>query len=107
MANINTIVARNLQSQSHTSAPPAPNNNTPTLSTARPNSQPNSQHGPQPQSPQTPQSPHSIPESVLHYSAFKDRQRRRMSLPMGRFSDRVQQSVRQRTTSNKSQSSTS
>ncbi|XP_054163690.1 S-adenosylhomocysteine hydrolase-like protein 1 isoform X1 [Oppia nitens] len=48
-----------------------------------------------------------VRESVLQFAGFKDRQKRRMSLPIGRFSERLQASVRSRRNSSTSQSSTS
>ncbi|CAG2117778.1 unnamed protein product, partial [Medioppia subpectinata] len=55
-----------------------------------------------------------VRESVLQFAGYKDRQKRRMSLPIGRFSERLQSSVghavashRSRRNSSTSQSSTS
>lgn len=48
-----------------------------------------------------------VRESFLQFAGYKDRQKRRMSLPIGRFSERLQSSVRSRRNSSTSQSSTS
>ena len=48
-----------------------------------------------------------VRESFLQHAGYKDRQKRRMSLPIGRFSERLQSSVRSRRNSSTSQSSTS
>ncbi len=49
-----------------------------------------------------------VRESLVQFAGFKDRQKRRMSLPIGRFSERLHQSsVRSRRNSSTSQSSTS
>jgi len=50
---------------------------------------------------------HQVRESALQFAGYKDRQKRRMSLPIGRFSERLQSSVRSRRNSSTSQSSTS
>ena len=51
---------------------------------------------------------HQVRESLVQFAGYKDRQKRRMSLPIGRFSERLHQSsVRSRRNSSTSQSSTS
>ena len=50
---------------------------------------------------------HQVRESLVQFAGYKDRQKRRMSLPIGRFSERLQSSVRSRRNSSTSQSSTS